>query len=119
MNEVFEKILARLEDVASLRKMNGMERRVGKRQTQGFGFGIRFAKEVVQEVAEEYNGGWIACSERLPEEYAVLCCDKYGGMIVGYPYFDEASNTNYSSESDNEMMYDCIAWQKLPEPYKN
>ena len=24
--------------------------------------------EIVQEVAEEYNGGWIPCSERLPEE---------------------------------------------------
>lgn len=26
------------------------------------------AISIVQEVAEEYNNGWIACSERLPEE---------------------------------------------------
>ena len=83
------------------------------------------AKEIVQEAAEEFapdtNVGtncWIPCSVRLPEEYIVLCCDKYGEMIVGHPYFDEVSNTNYSAESDNEMMYNCIAWQPLPEPYK-
>lgn len=29
---------------------------------------LNFAKGIVQEVAEEYNGGWIPCSERLPEE---------------------------------------------------
>ena len=83
------------------------------------------AIEIVKQEAEKFgtdinvvSNGWIPCSERLPEEYTVLCCDKYGEMIVGHPYFDEVSNTNYSSESDNEMMYNCIAWQPLPEPYK-
>ena len=83
------------------------------------------AEQIVKEVAEEFatdtnvgTNGWISCSDRLPEEYIVLCCDKYGEMIVGHPYFDEVSNTNYSAESDNEMMYNCIAWQPLPEPYK-
>lgn len=75
-------------------------------------------KQIVQEVAEEYNGCWIPCSVRLPEEYTVLCCDNYGEMIVGHPYFDDVSNTNYSAESDNEMMYNCVAWQHLPEQYK-
>ena len=27
---------------------------------------FEIAKIAVQEVAEEYNGGWIPCSERLP-----------------------------------------------------
>lgn len=74
--------------------------------------------EAVKEIEENHNG-WIACSERLPETYTVLCCDKYGEMLVGHPYFDEVSNTNYSAESDNEMMYNCIAWKPLPEPYQN
>ena len=30
---------------------------------------IKEMLEIVKEVAEEYNGGWIPCSERLPEEY--------------------------------------------------
>lgn len=74
--------------------------------------------ENIDNWTEYYNNGWIQCSERLPEEYTVLCCDNYGEMIVGHPYFDEVSNTNYSAESDNEMMYDCVAWRTLPEPFK-
>ena len=55
MNKAFELILERLEKEVSLPKMNGMERRVGKRQTYGFSLGVRFAKQIVQEVAEEYT----------------------------------------------------------------
>ena len=114
MNKAFEKILERLEREIA-----------GKPTPDEYNNGINRAYSIVQEVAEEFatdtnvgTNGWIPCSERLPEEYTVLCCDKYGEMIVGHPYFDEVSNTNYSSESDNEMMYNCIAWQPLPEPYK-
>ena len=78
---------------------------------------LDFAKRAVEQEATEYNDGWIPCSERLPEEYTVLCCDKYGEMIVGHPYFDEVSDTNYSAESDNEMMYNCVAWQPT-QPYQ-
>ena len=74
--------------------------------------------ENIDNWTEYYNNGWIPCSERLPEEYTVLCCDNYGEMIVGHPYFDEVSDTNYTAESDDEMMYNCVAWQPLPEPYK-
>ena len=110
MNKAFEKILERLEE---MRRKSCIPDIKGYCQTT-----ISRAEAIVQEVAEEYNNSWIPCSERLPEEYTVLCCDKYGEMIVGHPYFDEVSDTNYSAESDNEMMYNCIAWQPLPEPYK-
>lgn len=77
-------------------------------------------EKIVQEVAEEYTStdDWIACSDRLPEQYEVLCCDRYGEIIVGHPYINNASNTMYAAESDNEIMYECIAWQPLPEPYR-
>ena len=115
MNEAFEKILERLEELQN----NLLSQTEGDVSVQvGIINGVMYSKKIVQEVAEEYNNGWIPCSERLPEEYTVLCCDKYGEMIVGHPYFDEVSNTNYSAESDNEMMYDCVAWQPLPEPFK-
>ena len=104
MQEVFEKIIERLEE--------------DKEHTFDGCINKRFAIEIVKQEAEKYNGGWIPLSERLPEEYTVLCCDKYGEIIVGHPYFDEVSDTNYSSESDNEMMYNCVAWQPLPSPYQ-
>ena len=111
MQEAFEKIIEKLNEKA--RFYNS-----ASDVDQNIRSGVIIAKEVVQEEAAEYKGGWIPCSERLPEEYTVLCCDKYGEMIIGNPYFDEVSDTNYSAESDNEMMYNCVAWQQLPEPYK-
>ena len=128
MQEVFEKIIDKLEEL----KKAEIERE-DLCDEEGFGDGEeiyedgksqgRFEQvvriiEIVKQEAEKYNNGWIPCSERLPEEYTVLCCDKYGEMIIGHPYFDEVSDTNYSAESDNEMMYNCVAWQPLPEPYK-
>ena len=115
MNKAFEKILERFDVLIEESYHSATE---GNRNARIKNRAYHKVKEIVQEVAEEYNGGWIACSERLPEEYTVLCCDKYGEMIVGHPYFDEVSNTNYSAESDNEIMYNCVAWQPLPEPYK-
>lgn len=116
MNKAFEKILDRLEESYIDCFHQGDYK---------FNNAIDKAEQIVQEVAEEFatytnvgTNGWIACSDRLPEEYTVLCCDIYGEMIVAHPYFDEVSNTNYSAESDNEMMYNCVAWQPLPEPYK-
>ena len=115
MNKAFEKILEKLEELQN----NLLSQTEGDAVLQvGVINGVMYSRKIVQEVAEEYNGGWIPCSERLPEEYTVLCCDKYGEMIVGHPYFDEVSDTNYSAESDNEMMYNCVAWQPLPEPFK-
>ena len=128
MQEVFEKIVDKLEEL----KKAEIERE-DLCDEEGFGDGEeiyedsksqgRFEQvvriiEIVKQEAEKYNNGWIPCSDRLPEEYTVLCCDKYGEMIIGHPYFDEVSDTNYSAESDNEMMYNCVAWQPLPEPYK-
>ena len=128
MQEVFEKIIEKLEEL----KKAEIERD-DLRDEEGCGDGEeiyedgksqgRFEQvvriiEIVKQEAEKYNNGWIPCSDRLPEEYTVLCCDKYGEMIIGHPYFDEVSDTNYSAESDNEMMYNCVAWQPLPEPYK-
>ncbi len=60
---------------------------------------------------------WIPCSERLPKT-EVLCCDKYGEMIIAYVYEDNTSDTGFSAESETQCMYNCVAWQPLPEPWK-
>ena len=96
MNKAFEKILERLEESYINCFYSGDYK---------FNNAIDKAKQIVQEVSEEYNGGWIPCSERLPEEYTVLCCDKYGEMIVGHPYFDEVNKPYYIAESDNLQIF--------------
>ena len=60
---------------------------------------------------------WISCSEKLPKT-EVLCCDKYGEMIIAYVYEDNTSDTGFSAESETQCMYNCVAWMPLPEPWK-
>ena len=76
--------------------------------------------EIVQEVAEEYKGGWIACSEKLPElRKDVLVTVKYTGFMGMHGYWIKTGHM----EAENDWWGDCaggevIAWQPLPEPYK-
>ena len=51
---------------------------------------VKLAKEIVQEVAEEYNDGWIPCSERLPSKEEYLKDD--GRFIV----------------TDGNRVYECL-----------
>ena len=67
---------------------------------------------------DEYNNGWISCSERLPEKYGeYLCCNEYGEFILGYPVAKH-SDDGFYVETDTEGLDYVIAWQPLPQPYK-
>lgn len=117
MNEAFEKILERLEEAKNFEYLNGVKR-FSKKERNAFDD----AKQIVQEVVEEYNGGWIACSESLPEETGEY-------LVTSKIYFvpdhvDEIYNyvcvkiSHYSTRYgwlDDEVM----AWQPLPEKYKD
>ena len=139
MNKAFEKIFERLDDGVSLPKMNGMERRVGKSQTQGFGIGVLFAKEIVKEVAEEYKDGWIPVKTRPiteeEKEYYSEYLSEGNGMIYDCPLPDDGQEvlitSKYGSVDKTTFYTDCgnyfeqyedydevIAWQPLPKPYK-
>ena len=61
---------------------------------------------------------WMPCSERLPNEYEVLCCDIYRNCIVGHPFADDSASTGFSAESEGEFMYECVAWMPLPKLWK-
>ena len=64
---------------------------------------------------ETKNNGWIPCSERLPETLeseakAYLTTNKEGEMEVSY--YHHGWSNGY------ESVFDIIAWQPLPEPYR-
>lgn len=64
---------------------------------------------------------WIPCSERLPSEnesFYVLCCDKYGEIMIGHVFVCNDGETSYSAENEHEYMYDCVAWMPLPKPWE-
>lgn len=87
------------------------------------------AISIVDEVAQEYNNGWIPCSERLPKcengcetqallfqlkETDTIWCGYYG---VGGKFRDNYFRP-YTNSTDGFDARDVIAWQPLPAPYK-
>ena len=132
MNKAFEKIVERLEEVEN--------RLLNESGDIGCTLGItnmsEYSKQIVKEVSEEYKCGWIACSERLQEEsgyYLVTYHDwsdgnflpKYDDTYVRrlhYQISEHFVGWNYPKNVDDRAENDChkevIAWQPLPEPYK-
>lgn len=134
MNKAFEKILERLSNI----------RRVVKTDEDAeWNRAIYKSTEIVHEVVEEYNGGWIPCSERLPEECAPVNVtwinrnpESYYAKIKDVPfsatavyynskwYWYSSTCVDYLSEygkNDFDLVdkdIDVVAWQPLPKPFK-
>ena len=78
------------------------------------------AIEIVKQEAEQYNNGWIPCSEKLPDvRQDVLVTVKYTGFMGMHGYWIKTGHM----EAENDWWGDCaggdvIAWRPLPEPFK-
>ena len=135
MNKAFEKILERLEEKAitvlaesNIRESYEIEM-----------VALSDVKKIVQEVAEEYNGGWIPCSDRLPEEHDSMFAKLKGTDKWSDAMFENISDdlnatvefedgtrktmtlhTNDGKWNTNNRIvkFNVIAWQPLPEPFK-
>ena len=76
--------------------------------------------EIVKEVAEEYNGGWIPCSERLPNDDSIcIVTVEYPNneTVVDYGWFDRKSVCWFVGTQEFRTS-NILAWQPLPEPLK-
>lgn len=116
MQEVFEMIFERLETLKNRNpfittKNDKSLEASASRQT------LDYAKQIVKEVAEEYNNGWIPCSERLPDETAHYLVTTDNHMKAMYAYWKHYEKRWFYFYSNVEM-FDVIAWQPLPEPYQ-
>ena len=128
MNKAFEKILDRLEEYENndLTDHDSELCEHCKRIDCEIGMDCFIcvmdkAKQIVQEVAEEYNNGWIPCSERLPEEYGDYLV--WWTDITRKQYYEIVEyepNNGWIGEIPQavEGIYSVIAWQPLPEPFK-
>ena len=75
------------------------------------------AIEIANQLAEEYNQGWIPCSDRLPEVFDnVLISTIEGGRTIGHRCPNQAFGRFYDLHSF--AIDNVIAWQHLPSPYK-
>ena len=117
MNKEFDRIFDRLEE---RKKYFEAFNKKGRRKTDDIVknatdiFYDEFVK-IVQEVAEEYNDGWIACSDRLPEESlnSVIGWDEYRQRCCFVQYY--GGRWILGNDIDSVKI---IAWKPLPEPFK-
>jgi hypothetical protein len=119
MKEFIEKLIGRLEEMQNDKYLNGVNRFAPKERRA-----IEAAIEIVKKSAEEYNNGWIPCSERLPEiegntSDTVLVCTIDGFRHMAFWCADEKWRYCESGMIKNPMEWTVIiAWQPLPAPYK-
>ena len=121
MNKAFEKIIERVQEIAD---HNGIAY-----------IDTADIIEIVQEVAEEYKGGWIACSKMLPEDdkkqyivqktngfIDILGFTKDAYKLSRYDFAEyKGKKKQLFYDYDSEYGYaewECVVWQPLPEPYK-
>lgn len=116
MQEVFEKIIEKLEENQTIEMFFN-----GKKSKQC----VDFAKAIenVNQVAAEYNNGWIPCNKELPpqpEENPVFDnkpLELYLASVKGADYpFRVFWNGKFFTDGFGKV--DVIAWQPLPKPYQ-
>ena len=128
MNKAFEEILGRLEelretyDEMAFIEMNTNGHTLDFEYAKGKKDVMLDVKKIVQEVAEEYNGGWIPCGERLPEagkRYLVSAIwkdkDFEKSTVYDAVYGSDGLWHSYHYEP---VSYKVVAWQPLPKPFK-
>lgn len=137
MNEAFEKIFERLKNHINIMRDNAEKFEYDKGSVDAYSNSMK----IVREVAEEYNNGWIPCGEGLPEEHDSIFAkfkgtDKWNDMMfekisdtVNVTVIDKYSNTITTHAHTVDGNWHCdllglsntyriIAWQPLPEPFK-
>lgn len=109
----------------------------GKETISDVGVGIECCMEIAKRIANEQDNGWIPCSERLPEVKEKRFGNKQkrtevlvtlrNGLVKEMTFefatkeFWEAGDENpieHWKEDANDSGCEVIAWQPLPEPYK-
>ena len=108
MNKAFEKILEFIDEQIKIEESIAKSENEGHPITHQYGANcMNVIKKFVQEVAEEYNGGWIPCSERLPSglDFVLYTCKDGEVDICSIEYF-------------YDYLDKFTAWQPLPSPFR-
>ena len=123
MKEFIEKLIERLEELKTF-KINladAMSELMKKDKLDNY-ISKEEVIEIVNQLAEEYNNGWIPCSERLPEpgkRYLVTAVWKDGDFkkhsVYDAVYGKDGLWHTYNYE---RVSYEVIAWQPLPPAFK-
>lgn len=73
-----------------------------------------------ESTEREKSGGWIKCSERMPDTVKVWGCVKFSDEVGNSFYQEEIVFYEKTGRFVNQFNYPVpvVAWQPLPEPYK-
>ena len=129
MQKAFKDIMQRLEDKrAELESIAAECRRVPKEfedKNIGYYTAMRHAKEIVNQVAEEYksNDKWIPVEEKYPDtdEYILLSFSNFTIPVIGRYEKDENGGAFYCGDEDETLVSQDLfvnAWMPLVKPYK-
>ena len=145
MQEVFEKIIEKLEERTSfLSDCTKYGNKDAEQQNKSYSTMMMYEVsdlvddliEIVKQESEKYNNGWIPCSERLPEEGGYYLVTYHGWSNGDYlPKFDDTyvrrlhyqkserftgwNHPRYCDDkAENDTNREVIAWQPLPQPYQ-
>lgn len=117
MNKAFDKIIEKLEEAKSNVPVNRLLDDIIKDKPKELGQLMAYNKaiEIVKQEAEEYNNGWIPCSERLPKYGEVVMCSCTNSGITISCITHKGVKP---SKSVRFGQHSVIAWQPLPQPYQ-
>ena len=123
MNKAFEKILEFIDEQIKIEESIAKSENEGHPITHQYGANcMNVIKKFVQEVAEEYDNGWIAISESVPDSdrFILLSFENYPIPLVGRYVEDDEGGTFYAGYDLPLAPQNLFvnAWMELPEPYK-
>ena len=124
MNEFIEKLIGRLEEKeneAVLKAPNTNDiSNIEYQKWMMKSYGFKESIEIVNQLAEEYNNGWIPCSERLPENTSTVLVQikEFESPTIGW-YGNIAGWRLLEKDFDELNDFTVIAWQPLPAPYQS
>ena len=137
MQEVFEKIIEKLESEAKRWEDSGTEYK--DKCEIAVGRGLRNAIEIVKQEAEQYNNGWIPFVQREMTEDEkesfgdlnfMLDCqlpDEDEEILITYKFKDELyvdvdtfmrDGSECYLDSGRDFVTEAVAWRKKPQPYQ-
>ena len=121
MSLISEKVQV-LRDVATAYESNGLGLILNDAANTIEELSAKLASANMERSTAYYNNGWIPCSERLPdvpEGIEDSECPEFNVTIKGA---ELATTLKYAPDgtwfNDDGEIYNVIAWQPLPEPYK-
>lgn len=125
MNKVFDKIIEKLEEAKSNVPVNRLLDDIIKDKPKELGQLMAYNKaiEIVKQEADQYNNGWIPCSEQLPkEDEKVYISTKTERVYVGVytKRYGFEKREGFICDDGFMWMNTASAWQPyaLPSPFQ-